>query len=492
MADNELPIIAIVGRPNVGKSALFNRIVGRRISIVHEQSGVTRDSIVAPVHRLGHHCLLVDTGGLGVLVKEKRVDTFDGLIRDQVAAVVEDADVVIWVVDCHCGTTPLDHEIGDLLRASECTVVMAANKADNDAYRESAGAEFADLSAPALIPTSCTQNYGIRELMERCFALLPESDAQPAEPPAMQLAVVGRPNVGKSSLVNCILGEDRVMVSEIAGTTRDAVDVPFRFSHGDHDVPMALIDTAGLRRQRQVDTVVEFFSATRAESAIRRSDAVLFVLDATAPATAQDRRIARMINDARKPCILIVNKWDLLSGQMKQKDLIALFRDRLRFMQHAPMAVICALSGYSLDSVFDLLVRLREQMRIKVPTSVVNRFVQDVLMRNPPSSTGNRILKVMYATMKGNPPPRFLLFVNHKEACSANYLRFLENQFREAFFPETGLPIEIELRERRTDKESEHGGRQAIAGVVREKRKVRQANARHESRRKGWRKKKKK
>lgn len=490
MADNELPIIAIVGRPNVGKSALFNCIVGHRISIVHEQSGVTRDSIVAPVHRLGQHFLLVDTGGLGVLVKEKKVGIFDGLIRDQVAAVVEEADVVIWVVDCHAGVTPLDHETSDLLRAAECTFVMAANKADNDAYREAAVGDFAVLNPPALIPTSCTQNFGIKQLMERCFALLPEGDAQPVEPPAMQLAVVGRPNVGKSSLVNCILGEERVMVSEIAGTTRDAVDVPFRFRHGDHDVPMALIDTAGLRRQRRVDSVVEFFSVSRAEKAILRSDAVLFVLDATEPATSQDRRIARMINDAKKPCILVVNKWDLLSGQMKQKDLTELFRDRLRFMQHAPMAVICALSGYSLDTVFDLLVRLREQMQIKVPTSVVNRFVQDVLMRTPPTSTGNRILKVMYATMKGNPPPRFLLFVNHKDACSANYLKFLENQFREAFFPETGLPIEIELRERRNAKESEHGGRQAIAGVVREKRKQRDANARHASRRRGWRKKK--
>jgi len=488
MPETDLPIIAIVGRPNVGKSALFNRIVGRRIAIVHEESGVTRDRIAAPGSHGGRHFLVVDTGGLGVLVKQKKVHVFDGLIRSQVASVIEEAAAIVWVVDCQDGASPLDFEMAELLRESTQRTIVAVNKADNAGLRDAGLAEFAPLGFPQLLPISCTQNTGVDELLDACVPLLPDAPAPAAEGPGLRLAVVGRPNVGKSSLVNRLLGEERVIVSEIPGTTRDAVDVPFRIMDGDEEVPATLIDTAGLRRRRRVDSAVEFFSVTRAEKAIRRSDVTLLVLDAMTPGTAQDRRIARLITEARKPCILVVNKWDLVSGGLKQRDLERLLRDFVPFMDYAPIVFVCALSGYNMSVLIEGLLRLREQMQVMIPTAVLNRFLQDIVARTPPPS-GAKPVKIFYATMTGNRPPRFLLFVNDKRICPGNYLQFLENRLRKAFFPGVGLPVWVQLRQRRQAKERTDGTRQAIGGVMREAGRKHAAKARHESRRKGWRKK---
>jgi len=488
---NALPLVAIVGRPNVGKSALFNSIIGRRIAIVHEQSGVTRDRITAPTQYAGRHFTLVDTGGLGVGRRETHgIDVFDGLIREQVAKIVEEATALIWVVDCQAGVTAQDEEVAAFLRSARRPVILAANKADNDQVAGNAAAEFSRLGFEVICPTSCTHKRGIRELLDQLRNHLPEQAATPVADSGLKLAVVGRPNVGKSSLVNRIFGAERVIVSEIAGTTRDAIDVPVTIRDGESEVPLVLIDTAGLRRKRQIDTVVDFFSMARTEQAIRRSDAVLLLLDATELATAQDCNIARMVLDAGKPCVLVVNKWDLASGTgARQREVTEQVYERMPFMKHAPLQVICALSGYNVNGIFEHVLYLREQMQVMVPTSVFNQFLQDLLARTPPPSATTRRFKVFYGTMTGNPPPHFVLFANDKGACPPHYLHFLENQIRDAFFPQTGLPIRLEIRER-ADGSVDDGARRAASGAQRQRAEVKQAMARHRERKKGWRKRK--
>jgi len=483
-----LPIVAIVGRPNVGKSALFNQLVGRRISIVHEQSGVPRDRVAAPAYFGGRHFLLVDTGGLGLRAHERKgPDIFDGLIRDQVATIVAEADALIWVVDSLSGMTPQDEEIRSFMMQAELPVIMAANKADNIPLREGAPGEFAKLGVRDIVPTSCTHNYGFSELLTRVLHQIPIVDEPMTRNGGMRIAVVGRPNVGKSSLVNRVFGEDRVMVSDIAGTTRDAIDVPVTLRDGEEEVPATFIDTAGLRPRSSVDTVVEFFSASRAHSAIKRADVVLLVIDATDPGTAQDRRIGRMICDEYKPCILLVNKWDLVSDGIKQQDMAADIRRKLPFMEHAPMHFICATSGYNFPGIFDHLMTLRNQMQVTIPTSVLNQFLQDTLARTPPSPIANKRFKVFYATMVGNPPPHIILFANSRKSCADNYLQFLENRLREAFFPKAGLPIKLDVRERRQGDNPEDGPRRAARGVKAGKEAQYKAVQGRKERRKGYR-----
>jgi GTP-binding protein len=487
MSAQQLPIIAIVGRPNVGKSALFNAILRQRISIVHEQSGVTRDCVMVPSEHFGTPFLLVDTGGLGTLEGEKNVDLFDGMIREQVSRIVEEATVLIWVVNCQDGITAQDEVVGDFLRKSGKPVVICANKADNQDVAQMAVGTFASLGFKEIEPTSCTHTWGITHLMDVVIKHVPKVESEEEEK-RLRIAVVGRPNVGKSSLVNRILGEERVMVSEIAGTTRDAIDVPVTLRKGDQELPVTLVDTAGMRRKKQIDTVVEFFSTNRTEQAIRRSDIVLFLLDALDPCTTQERRIGRLIVDARKPCIMLANKWDLLAKEgRKVSELIARIRMDMPFMNHAPVQVISALNGYNFKGIFDHLLRVRDQMKVMVPTSVFNQFLEDTLLRNPPTAKGTRRFKVFYGTMKYNPPPKFLLFVNSKKLCPANYLQFLENQIRDAFFPESGLPISLELRERERFEDA-NAVRKAAAGAQRARRKMDFGVERRKQRSRGLRK----
>lgn len=483
------PVIAIVGRPNVGKSALFNSILGRRVSIVHEQSGVTRDRVAAPSEHFGRRFLLVDTGGLGLYNREKATDIFDGMIREQVAEVIAEASALIWVVNCQDGITPQDEEVGDFLRRSGKPVVVAANKADNDVVRAEAEGIFAALGYEHIMPTSCTHRSGISDLMDCVMELLPAGDtAAEAPEERLQIAVVGRPNVGKSSLVNRLLGVQRVMVSDVPGTTRDAVEIPFSLNVDGTELPLTLIDTAGMRRKKQVDTVVEFFSLSRSEAAIRRCDIVLFMIDGTDPCTTQERRIGRVIVDARKPCVLLVNKWDLVSAEgAKARDFKAQVRATMPFLDHAPMLLISALSGYNCQQIGAQLLHVREQMRVSVPTAVFNQFLQDTLARNPPPSTGLKRFKIFYGTMRGCPPPRFLLFVNKKSLCPRNYLQFLENQIRDAFYPEAGMPIFIDLRERES-LDNASPARRSAAGAKRQRESEYQATQRRIQRGKGMRK----
>lgn len=448
MSDN-LPVIAIIGRPNVGKSALFNAIMRRKVSIVHEQSGVTRDPVALPCEHFGHHFLLIDTGGLGTLNRERQVDLFDGMIREQVEKVVAEADAIIWVVNCQDGVTVMDEEVRDFLHRAGKPVVICANKADNMTLAQAALIDFARLGFDAIEPTSCTHSQGVGQLLDAVVKQIPRTAPKTTEETRLRVAVVGKPNVGKSSLVNRIFGSERVMVSEIAGTTRDAIDIPITLTQDGVQLPLTLVDTAGMRRKKQIDTVVEFFSANRTEQAIRKSDMILFLVDSNEPCSTQDSRIARLIVDAGKPCIILANKWDLASATgQKAKDYIATLRHDLPFMQHAPVHLISALSGYNFPGIFTILQRVREQMRVMIPTAVFNQFLEDILLRNPPNSTGTRRFKVFYGTMTHTPPPKFVLFVNSKKLCPTNYLQYLENQIREAFFQEAGMPVFLELRER--------------------------------------------
>lgn len=444
-----LPTVAIVGRPNVGKSALFNRLVGRRQAIVHESEGVTRDRVTSVANHEGKRFLAVDTGGLGVYKDETGVDLFNHLIREQLLVAVETADRVILVVDAQAGMMPLDQEVAALLREHNKSVILAANKADNQHLEEGVLNEFGRLGFRPMVPISCLHDTHIDRLLDFAtegFPAMPAGEA--AEP--LKVAIIGRPNVGKSSIVNYLLGEKRVIVSEVAGTTRDAIDVPLILQHEGKDLPVTLIDTAGIRARGKIRLAVEHFSVARSEAAIRRADVVVVVLDATSAGTGQDKKICQLVMDAGKACIMLANKWDLASQSMKQKELQEKIDDEMPFMTFARVMTCCATSGYNLKQLFPALLELSKQLDAKLPTSVVNKVLHDAMQRLPPQGTGHGTLKVYYALHEGNRPPKFILFVNRKKAAVANYLSYLENQIRRAFGME-GMPIAIELRERRAD-----------------------------------------
>jgi len=441
---NRLPAIAIVGRPNVGKSSLFNSILGRRLAIVHEMSGVTRDRVAAPVSRGGRRFTLIDTGGLGMLSGESRkVDRWDAGIAEQVEAAVSDADVLIMVGDAQAGVTPLDRDVAARLRTAGKKVLFAANKCDDDSVRNDA-AEFSSLGFGNPYPVSCLHRGGIPALLDAALKLLPPPVPLELTPPRLNLAVIGRPNVGKSSLVNALTGSRRVMTSPIAGTTRDAVDIEFSFLFGDEKVPALLVDTAGLRKTAKVDSVVELFSVMRAKSAIERADLVIFVMEAgDAGATAQDRKIAGLIQKAGKACVIAANKVDLCSEQAK-KDLLNEIRETVPGLGYAPVALISAQEQKGLDRLLELVGEVRRQSEMDVSTGLLNRVLGDAFTANPPPVSGISPLKLFYAVTAGKKPHRFKLFVNRKEAAVPHYVNYLKNKLRAAF-DLTGVPIELEF-----------------------------------------------
>lgn len=459
-SEKELPIVAIIGRPNVGKSSLFNAITGRRVSIVHEESGVTRDRIMVPASYNHRHFLLVDTGGLAdIFERESEVRSFDSLVLEQVQNIINEATHLLWVVDAKSGLTALDEEIGGVLRKRGVNVTIVANKADNEQLAEAAFAEFSRLGFEKVRPVSCVHRRGVGNCLDDALASFPEGAGSEALSYGFRLAVVGRPNVGKSAMINTLLGENRVLESEVAGTTRDAVEVPVTVSGEDENLSLTIIDTAGLRRRRQVNSAVEHFSVQRAEYAISRSDACLLVIDSTEPATSQDKRIARIIAERYKPCIIAANKWDLAGQHVKFQRLKNYLRKQMPFMNYAPLSCVCAISGYNFDDILEHLFSLKDQMEIKVPTHLLNEFIYRTTRDKPAKSVRGRLLKVYYGTFIGNPPPTFLLFVNDPSLCSAQYRRFLENTLKDTFFPEPGMPVRVLLRARRDEKKERRRGR---------------------------------
>ncbi len=453
--ETKLPTVVIVGRPNVGKSALFNAIIGRRLSIVHEQSGVTRDRLAAPVSWRGRHFLLIDTGGLGNF-SHKRSDMWDKAIANQVEAAVADADLLLLVTNTQEGIVPLDEEVTAKLRDSGKPIMMVPTKADNVGF-DQAAEELTRLGFDKVFPVSALHRRGIGNMLDKVLQRIaaPEVKELPEKPEPFKIAVIGRPNVGKSSLVNALLGEERVMVSEVAGTTRDSVDIELTMRYQDEMVPVQLIDTAGLRRRSKVDSAVEVFSAMRAADAIGRADMIIFVVEASPNGlTAQDRKISSLIQESRKACIIAANKYDICS-ETAQKELIDELRYTLPGMDYAPVDFISALEGRNIRNLIDRIAEVRAQAEVKIPTAVLNRVVNDAFERNSPPSGALTTLRFYYATMAGNNPPRFVLFINRKELCTDNYLAYLRNYLREAF-DFTGLPIVIEMRPRPKKIESFH------------------------------------
>lgn len=490
-------LIAIVGRPNVGKSALFNRIVGRRIAIVHDQPGVTRDRVMAEAEWHGRPYTLVDTGGIGLLRREKAEDVITAAALQQVDLAIESADVILLVVNVQEGIVPLDQEVAKKLRTVQKPVLVVVNKADNHQATAGAG-EFSALGFQRIFPVTAIHGSGIEDLMDAAVSFLPKWDpaagsgaddggpsgdpeagatdgGEPGEeaPPVARrpsgpkrLAIVGRPNVGKSSIINRLTGSQRVIVSAIPGTTRDAVDVPFEIVTEAGRERYVLVDTAGVRKARRIDDTIEYFSVERTKDAIARCDIAVLVIDALNGITEQDKKIADVIVEERRACIVVVNKWDLVAEdvrkareeeiearRLKQRDrddrqkrltTLAEFgqwvQDRLFFLDYAPVIFTSARDGFQLDRLLEAVRYVSSQLGQKVPTAILNRTLNDAIERRQPVSDQGHRLKFYYATQVRQAPPTFLLFVNRDELFSAPYLKYLTGEMRAAFGYE-GCPI---------------------------------------------------
>jgi len=451
-----LPSIAIVGRPNVGKSSLFNAILGRRQAIVLSESGITRDRVVSSGVFEGRRFSLIDTGGLGSYAGERRnVGFWDKAIAKQVEVAIESATTIIFVVDVQAGLQALDSEVATRLRASGKHILLAANKCDNEKL-EGAVEDFKILGFGKIHLVSCLHRRGVKELMSEALQGVPRDDADASSVKRLRLAVVGRPNVGKSSLVNRLLGEERVIVSDIPGTTRDAIDIDFTLKCNDESVPAILVDTAGLRKRSKVEAAVEKFSVMRAEKAIEDCDITLFVVEAGEyGATSQDKTIARLVSESGKGCIIVANKWDACSG-LKQRVIEEEFRRTLSQMAYAPIVFTCALSGLNFKALFEAIAQVRAQMSVKITTGMVNRVIGDALERNLPPVVGVKPFKIFYGTMLFTPPPTFALFVNDHLLCADQYRSYLEKYFRTAF-SFVGFPIRLILKDRPRLKKGEKG-----------------------------------
>ena len=477
-------LIAIVGRPNVGKSALFNRIVGKRIAIVHDQPGVTRDRVTAEAAWNGKPFTLVDTGGIGLLRREKSDDIIIRATVEQVEIAIEAASAIILVVNVQEGIVPLDREVAQHLHKSGKPVFVAVNKVDTHLL-EGAATEFSQLGFEKIFPVSAIHGEGIQNLMNEATAALPPSvecrvtsdekgtaddtheisSPVTRHPSPLKLAIVGRPNVGKSSIINALTQSKRVIVTPIPGTTRDAIDVPFEVEADGIRQKYILIDTAGIRKARRVDDSIEYFSVKRSEDSIERSDITVLVIDAEAGITEQDKKIADVIVESRKACIIVVNKWDLFQaevlkareeeigrrnrkerteGQPKELTTLGEFAEwvqrKLFFLDYAPVIFTSAKSGFHLDRLLEAVRYVAAQLQQKIPTAILNRTIHDAVERRQPISAMGHRLKFFYATQVRQAPPTFLLFVNRDELFSEQYKKHLATELRTAFGYE-GCPI---------------------------------------------------
>ena len=445
-------IVAIVGRPNVGKSALFNRLVRRRLAIVHAEEGVTRDRLMARAEWLGQKFRVVDTGGLALMDRAKSGDEILRATADQVQAAIEDSAAVILVVDLTAGLQPLDVEVARLLRQSGRPAVVAANKADLPAQDERAG-DFAALGYPAF-PVSASHNRGIEDLLAAVLPHLPPESGE-AEPARLKVAVVGRPNVGKSSYINRLTGLDRVIVSPVPGTTRDTIDVPFTLKAADGgERHYVLVDTAGMRKQGKVHESVEKFSLFRAEQCIAEADIVVLALDAEAGPGTQEKKIAALIREHHKACVVLVNKWDLAKGtQVKAADYEERMRQELFFLGDIPVVFVSALSGHQIRRSFEVIDAVATRLTTKMPTGVLNRVLRDAFAQSQPPFSKGRQLKFYYATQTGQNPPRVTLFVNDPKLSTPTHQAFLATRLRAAF-DLAGVPLVLRYRSSHGERES--------------------------------------
>ncbi len=515
-------ILAIVGRPNVGKSAIFNRIAGRRIAIVHDEPGVTRDRVMAEVEYGGHPFTLIDTGGIGLRRGEKGADVITRAALDQVDLAIESADAVLFVVNVQEGLVPLDQEVAKRLREAGKQVLVTVNKSDNERVAGNA-VDFSALGFDRLYPISAIHGRGLDALMRAAIKLLPPADepSKPRRSPTkesreddpdvaeakaaaeaeaeggegdgddseaggpgrrrnrrhrddlpprdfdldpLRLAIVGRPNVGKSSIINSLTKSARVVVSPIPGTTRDAIDVPFEVETEGRRERYVLVDTAGVRKRRSIDNSIEFYSVKRTEEAIQRCDIAVMVLDAQDGILEQDKKIGAMITEARRACILVVNKWDLYAEKVleareaeierrrtrskgrEQQGVTTLIefgqwvQEKLFFLDYAPVIFTSAQSGFNLDRLLEAVRYVGAQLRQEIPTAVLNRTLRDAVASRQPVSKSGVVLKFYYATQIGKGPPKFVLFFNRADLFNRAYEKYLGDQLRKAFGFE-GCPL---------------------------------------------------
>ncbi|WP_027356827.1 ribosome biogenesis GTPase Der [Desulfofundulus thermocisternus] len=433
------PVVAIVGRPNVGKSTLFNRLVGNRVAIVEDEPGITRDRLYRDAEWAGRVFTLVDTGGLDFAGS----GDIPRQVRRQVELAIEEADVILFLVDARAGLTSTDEDTAALLRRTRKPVLLVANKVE-DFQRPGQLAEFYRLGLGEPIPVSAAQGMNTGDLLDRLVSVLPPETGEEEEADTIRIAVIGRPNVGKSSLVNAILGEERVIVSEIPGTTRDAIDTWFE-REGQRYI---LVDTAGIRRKSRIEEAVEKYSVIRSFKAVDRCEVALVVLDALEGVTDQDKRIAGYAHEQGKASVLVVNKWDLVNKDSHTyQRFTELIRRELAFMTYAPVVFVSALTRKRISRLLEMVNLVAQQQCLRIGTSDLNRLIRDAVLRNPPPAAKNKRLKIFYATQSGVKPPTFILFVNDPELMHFSYLRYLENQLRAAFGFE-GTPIRFILRQR--------------------------------------------
>lgn len=431
------PLVAIVGRPNVGKSTLFNRIVGKRISIVNDEPGVTRDRIFAHAEWLDNNFTLIDTGGLD-LDKEDEISVN---IVKQAKLAIEMADVTLFVVDGMAGLTSQDRDVVEILRKSNKKIILVVNKIDN--YDESIMYEYFELGLGTPFLVSSIHGKGLGDLLDEVVACFPKEQLSKEADDTIKIAIVGKPNAGKSSLVNKIIGEDRVIVSNIAGTTRDSVDIPFKYNKKQY----SLIDTAGMRRKKKIeDNTVERYSIIRSLDSIRNADVVVLVVDVTEELSDQDLKIAGFIDEQNKPSVIVFNKWDLIE---KETNTMKRFEERvateLAFMSYYKSVYLSALTGKRTEKLMPAIEQVYENAHKKISAGALNDVLQDAYAINAPAYKKNKRLRIFYATQTGICPPTISLFVNDTTLMENNYLRYLENNIRKAF-DFTGTPVRITMK----------------------------------------------
>ncbi len=434
------PMIAIVGRPNVGKSMLFNKLIGQRLSIVEDTPGVTRDRIYGESEWCGRKFTLVDTGGI-----EPNTDNqILAFMREQAQIAIDNATVIVFVTDIKTGMTASDQEVANMLQRSGKPIVLAVNKVDGTGTVDPEIYEFYNLGLGDPIAVSAVHGHGTGDLLDACLQYFPPEDEGEDESDVVQVAIIGKPNVGKSSLTNRILGQERVIVSNVAGTTRDAIDSYFENSFGKYN----FIDTAGMRKKSRVEDNIEKYSVLRATMAIERSDVCLILIDAQEGVTEQDTKVAGLAHEAGKACIIVVNKWDLVEKDDKTMDHMREdIRRDLSFMTYAPILFISAATGQRVNRLFELINYVNDQSATRITTGMLNSVLADAQTRVQPPTDKGRRLKIYYMTQVGVKPPHFVVFCNDKQLFHFSYKRYLENQIRGVFGLE-GTPIIMSIRQK--------------------------------------------
>lgn len=432
-----LPVVAIVGRPNVGKSTLFNRIVGQRKAIVNDRPGVTRDRLYSIVRNAECPFFLVDTGGL-VPGEESNMD-----IQSQVRAAINEADLLIFVLDVQSGIVSLDREVAAVVRRTNKPVIFVANKVDVPRHSDDMGTLY-ELGAEDILPISAEHNRGVQDLVEKLCELLPKIEEPDLEEDVIRVAIIGKPNVGKSTLVNRLANEQRVVVSDQPGTTRDAIDVEVEIN----GCKYRFVDTAGIRRRSKVHDSVEFFSVMRAIKSIEEAEVVVLMMDATDPATDQDKRLAGLVLDRGRGLILALNKFDLAKGTPDALAAPITLRENFFFATYAPIVRVSAKTGMNVHKLVAAIDTVHQNLSMRVPTHRLNEFLHEVIERHPPPSKGSKRIKVLYITQVRTSPPVIAAFCNHPNALSEQYKRYIISHFRE-YFGFEGVPIKLILKSRK-------------------------------------------